>query len=71
MTYKELKEIFRKNNIPEDAYLMSDSGWECNATDIDGVYYNRESNTIVFRQDINKYESYYTKERGWIALNIK
>ena len=44
MTYKELKEIFTKNNIPEDAHLMSDSGWECCATDMNGIYYNNESN---------------------------
>lgn len=71
MTYKELKEIFTKNNIPENAHLMSDSGWECCATDMDGIYYNKESNTIVFRQDISEYESYYIKEKGWTALNLK
>lgn len=69
MTYKELKEIFTKNNIPENAQLMSDSGWECCATDMDGIYYNKESNTIVFRRNISKYESHYTKENGWIALS--
>lgn len=70
MTYKELKEIFTKNNIPENAHLMSDSGWECCATDMDGIYYNEESNTIVFRQHIKRYESHYTKKRGWIALKL-
>lgn len=69
MTYKELKEIITKNNIPEDVCLMSDSGWECYTTEMNGIYYNKEANTIVFRQHISKYESYYTKKRGWIVLN--
>ena len=69
MTYKELKEIFTKNNIPEDAHLMSDSGWECSATDMNGIYYNNESNTIVFTQSFSKYETHYVEEKGWIALN--
>ena len=69
MTYKELKEIFTKNNIPEDAHLMSDSGWECCATDMNGIYYNNESNTIVFTQSLSKYETHYIEEKGWIALN--
>ena len=41
MTVCELINIFKQNNIPNDAILMSDSGWECFATDMDGVYYNK------------------------------
>ena len=71
MTYKELKEIFMKNNIPENVQLMSDSGWECCATNMNGIYYNQEKNVVVFRQNISKYESYYVEEKGWIILNNK
>lgn len=52
MTVGELINIFRQNNIPNDATLMSDSGWECCATDMDGVYYNKLENTVVFTQKI-------------------
>lgn len=68
MTYKQLQEILTRNNISEDVTLMSDSGWECCATDMNGIYYNKDKKTIVFRQSFSKYESYYTSENGWIAL---
>ena len=41
MKVGELFNIFKQNNIPNDAILMSDSGWECSASDMDGVYYNK------------------------------
>lgn len=69
MTYKKLKEILTRNNIPEDVTLMSDSGWECDATDMDLIYYNEKLNVVVFRQKIySGYEREYTEEKGWKAL---
>lgn len=50
MTFKELQTIIKDNNIPDDVHLTSDSGWECNATEMDGVYYNETLNEIVFTQ---------------------
>ena len=66
MTAGELFNIFRQNNIPNDALLMSDSGWEGSATDMDGVYYNKSENTVVFTQEISKYDSYY-ESNEWIV----
>lgn len=51
VTYGQLKEIFESNQIPEDTVLMSDSGWECDATHMDGIFYNKEKGVIVFTQD--------------------
>lgn len=51
MTFAELSKLISDNNIPEDVVLMSDSGWECGATDMDGVYYNDFLNMIIFSQD--------------------
>lgn len=51
MTFAKLKELISKHNIPEDAALRSDSGWECGATEMDGVYYNQERNEIIFTQE--------------------
>lgn len=59
MTYAELKDIITKNNIPETARLNSDSGWECSATDMNGVYYDETTNTIIFTQMISKYDTDY------------
>lgn len=50
MTFKELQTIIKDNNIPDDVHLTSDSGWECDATEMDGVYYNETLNKIVFTQ---------------------
>ncbi len=50
MTIKLLKEIFVKCNIPDDVTLMSDSMWECDETDMNGVYYNQKTKTIIFTQ---------------------
>ena len=55
MTFGKLKEILEKNNIPDNAILLSDSGWECDATDMDGIYYKREENIVVFTQGDDKY----------------
>jgi hypothetical protein len=56
----------RKNNIPADATLMSDSGWECCATDTDGVYYRVKDNTVVLTQDYDN--SFYNDSPNWIKL---
>lgn len=57
MTFEQLNKIIKENNIPENVHLLSDSGWECDATEMDGVYYNKKYNVIVFTQEISeKYE---------------
>ena len=50
MTVKELNELIKKYNIPEDAKLESDSGWECDPTGCDTVFYNANTNTLLFTQ---------------------
>jgi hypothetical protein len=59
MTFTELSKIIKDNNIPEDVRLMSDSGWECGETDMDGVYYNDALNIIIFTQTTNLGDIYY------------
>lgn len=48
MTLGKLKVILK--NVPDDAELLSNSGWECNETDMDGVWYNAELNEVHFTQ---------------------
>lgn len=50
MTFKLLKKIVKENEIPEDATLFSDSGWECGSTEMNGVFYSAEVNAIIFTQ---------------------
>lgn len=50
MTFELLKKIVKENEIPEDATLFSDSGWECGSTEMNGVFYSAEVNAIIFTQ---------------------
>ena len=50
MTLAKLKELCQQNNIPDDVELLSDSGWECSETNMDGVWYSKEAICIVFTQ---------------------
>lgn len=59
MTFDILQKIIEKNNIPPNVHLTSDSGWECDATEMDGVYYNPIKNEIVFTQRVSEYDYYY------------
>ena len=67
MKLNTLLKLINKHNIPEDVLLQSDSGWECDATDMDGVYYNRKLNVIVFTQYISENDSYFN-EFDWEIL---
>lgn len=63
MTFETLSKIMKENDIPENVKLLSDSGWECSETEMNGVYYNREKNEMIFTQDGdgNDYQ-FYSKE---------
>lgn len=68
MRIGEFFKLIKDNNIPEDVTMLSDSGWECCATDMDGVFYNEEQQEIVFTQTGDEYDSYYDKE-GWRLIH--
>ena len=68
MTFAKLNKIIEENHIPHDVKLMSDSGWECDATDMDGIFYNREKNEIVFTQSTMKYN--YDEHLNDVMVNI-
>lgn len=69
MTIGEFSKLIKDNNIPEDVTMLSDSGWECSATDMDGIYYNEEEQEIVFTQNGNKYERKYYNKPEWKLLH--
>lgn len=62
MTFEKLKELIKKYNIPSNVKLLSDSGWECDETEMDGVYYNEEENHIIFTQEFSEYEKYSNRK---------
>lgn len=59
MTFELLSKLIEENDIPKDVHLQSDSGWECSETEMDGVWYNRETNNIIFTQQGDEYDSEY------------
>lgn len=67
MTFEKLAILIEEHDIPKDATLESDSGWECGPTDMDGVYYSAEQNTIMFTQTFDR-SPYYRENEGWKAL---
>lgn len=67
MTFSQLNKLIETNHIPSNVTLMSDSGWECDATHMDGVYYNEEDNVIVFTQHIHS-SDFYFKDKKWKIL---
>ena len=67
MKLNNLLKLINKHNINDNVLLRSDSGWECDATDMDGVYYNRKLNVIVFTQYISENDSYFN-ELDWEML---
>lgn len=62
MVIKDFLEVLKKYNIPEDVKILSDSGWECGATDIEAIYYNKEKNFIVLVQSSNAMPRYHIGE---------
>lgn len=64
MTFEILEGIIKKHNIPKDVQLLSDSGWECDETEMNGVFYNAEENHIIFTQYSNEY-SFYRKSPAY------
>lgn len=65
MTFDKLLNLIRKNNIPTNVKLESDSGWEGGPTEMEGVYYNRTENRIIFTQG---YGAEYYCEPEWSLL---
>jgi hypothetical protein len=50
MNFKILSALIAKYNIPKDVKFLSDSGWECDPTDMGKVYFCEKENTLIFTQ---------------------
>lgn len=63
LTFELLSKLITKYNIPHNVRFMSDSGWECDATDMRGIYYCAEKNIIIFTQGYDGDCLYYYRDR--------
>ena len=50
--------IFINNQIDNNAVIMTDSGWECDETEVNMVYYNAKTNVIMLTRKYGNYETY-------------
>lgn len=55
MTLKEFDKLCENNNIPEDAELIGDSGWECDGTQVEAVFYDSTNNLLILTQEGNNH----------------
>ena len=67
MTFEKLSKLIEKYKIPKEVHLLSDSGWECSETEMEGVYYNEKENVIVFTQEISEYEKYDKRNERYVG----
>ncbi len=68
MTLELLNKICEQNNIPSDVRLTSNSGWECDATEMDGIFYKRNENTLEFTQEVSINDMVKYSKQGWDCL---
>lgn len=54
MTTKKLIEIL--SVLPDDCVVMSNSGWECDPSDVEGIWYSEELNEVHLTQG-GRYEN--------------
>lgn len=59
--------IFINNQIDNDAVIMTDSGWECDATEVNMIYYNAKTNVIMLTRKYGNYDTYDDSE-DWKLL---
>ena len=50
--------IFINNQIDKNAVIMTDSGWECDETEVNMVYYNAKTNVVMLTRKYGNYETY-------------
>ena len=50
MTVGLFKQIMEENHILDDVTMLSNSGWECGPSEMDGIYYNPSEKTVTFTQ---------------------
>jgi len=50
MKIKELTTYLSTEIYNNNPIILSDSGWECDPTDINGIYYSKKANVLIFTQ---------------------
>ena len=67
MTVKQFSDLLKKNNIPENAELVGDSGCEYYGTIVKTVFYDPDNNIVILTQDG---EEEYLLNDGYIIDDV-
>lgn len=51
ITVGNLMGLITANNIDEHATVMTDSGWECDETEVDMIFYNPKTKVLMFTRE--------------------
>lgn len=54
-------------NLPSDSEIRTDSGWECDDTEVDMVYYNSKTKVLMLTRRLGNYDTYEENE-DWKLL---
>ena len=71
MTIKNLIEIIKANNIQDDVTIESDSEWECDSSEVNLIYYNRENGILVLCGEGTLDKKLYESDQRWEKIYEK
>lgn len=63
MIATELIKILGK--LPSDVFIETDSGWECDATEVNTAYYSSQKNVLVLTWKPQGNYKYYEESPKW------
>lgn len=58
ITVGVLIELLISNGIDSKAAIMTDSGWECDETEVDAIYYNPKPNVLMLTRKFGNEQAY-------------
>lgn len=67
ITVGVLIELLTSNGIDPKAAIMTDSGWECDETEVDAIYYNSKTNVLMLTRELGN-EYVYADCDDWELL---
>ena len=59
------------NGIDLKAAIMTDSGWECDETGVDAIYYNSKTNVLMLTRKLGNEHVYVNCDDGHSGFSIK
>jgi len=58
MTLELLKVAFEVAKVDKNAKIFSDSGWECDPTNVGGAFYSQNANIVILTQGFGEFQDW-------------